>query len=65
MPNYLFDRRLKRDEMSGRSVKYSLDEIVTHRIVGLNLCGKIALPPTPGVLILFVRPRTLREKWDS
>ena len=64
MPDYLFDCRFKRDEMGGRSVKFSLDEIVTHGIVGVNLCGKIALPPTPGVLIPFDRPRTFREKWD-
>jgi hypothetical protein len=64
MPNYLFDCRFKRDEMGGRNVKYSLDEIITRGIVGVNLCGKITVPPTPGVLILFVRRRTFREKWD-
>jgi hypothetical protein len=64
MPNYLFDCRFKRDEMGGRNVKYSLDEIVTHGIVGVNFCGKITVPPTPGVLILFVRPRTFRERWN-
>ena len=61
LPNHLFECRFKRDEMGGRSVNYSLDEIVTHGIVGVNLCGKIALPPTPGALILFVRPKTFRE----
>ena len=61
IPNYLFDCRFKRDEMGGRSVKYSLDEIVTHGIVGVNLCEKIALPPTPEVLILFIRQEHFGE----
>jgi hypothetical protein len=64
MPNYLFDCRFELDGMGGRNVNYSFDEIVTHGVVGVNLCGKITVAPTPGVLIVFVRPRTFREKWD-
>lgn len=63
MPNYRFDCRFKADAMGGRSVKYSLNEIITKGIVGENLCGKISALPRPGVLTLFVRPRTFFEKW--
>jgi hypothetical protein len=46
----------------GDRITYSLDEILSKGIVGANVCGKTTASPTPGVLILFVRPTTSREK---
>jgi len=62
MPNFLFDCRAERDSIIGKSVKYPLDEILSKGIVGNNLCGTISMSPTPGVLVLFARPRTTKEK---
>lgn len=63
MPNYLFDCRFRRDEMGGSRVKYSVAEIASKGVVGENLCGRITASPMPGVLILFVRPRSFLELW--
>jgi hypothetical protein len=62
MPDLVFDCRSEKDSASGRLVKYSLDEIISKGIVGNNLCGTVAVSPTPGVLVLFARPRTSKEK---
>jgi hypothetical protein len=64
-PNYYFDCRFKRDQMGsgGLQVSYPLDEIISKGIVGENLCGKTRALPTPGVLVVCVRPRTFMEKW--
>lgn len=62
MPDLVFDCRSKQDSRIGRGLKYSLDEILSRGIVGDNLCGTIKASPTPGILILFVRPRTSKEK---
>lgn len=65
-PDFVFDCRLMRDSniLLARTLKYPLDEIVTKGIVGENLCGTATASPTPGELILFVRPRTSKEKHD-
>ena len=45
------------------TVKYSLEEIRRQGVAGDNLCGKLQVALTPGVLVLYVRPRTFLEKW--
>ena len=50
-----------RDFAGGYRIKYSLDEIAFKGIVSENLCGNIKASAEPGVLILFVRPRTFIE----
>lgn len=64
MPNVYADCRFRDDHMSGMKVKYSLDEIIDKGVVAKNLCGKNVASPIPGVLILYVRPRTFKEKWE-
>jgi hypothetical protein len=65
LPNMYFDCRYKRDQTNGGALQlsYSLDEIISTGIVGENLCGKARVSPTPGVLVLYVRPRTFIEAW--
>jgi hypothetical protein len=62
-PDIYFDCRFKHDQMGsgGLNVEYSLDEIVSKGAVGDNFCGKARVSPTPGVLTLYLRPRTLIE----
>lgn len=60
-PNTRFDCRSKHDFAAGYRIKYSLDEIASKGIVSENLCGKPSAPTQPGVLVLFVRPRTFIE----
>jgi len=64
-PDDYFDCRFKHDQMGpgGLELKYSLDEIVSKGIVGDNFCGKAHVSPTPGVLTLYLRPRTFMELW--
>jgi hypothetical protein len=64
LPNTYFDCRSKRDNTSFREVKYSLDEIISKGVVGENVCGKTRVSPTPGVLVMYVRPRTFIEGWN-
>ena len=47
---------------AGEPIKYSVAAIQTQGLVGDNLCGKFHAPASPGVLILYVRPWTAREK---
>jgi hypothetical protein len=47
--------------MAGRKVKYSIDQILELGIVTENACGKTRAKPIPGVLTLYVRPRTWEE----
>jgi hypothetical protein len=61
MPNLYADCRYKHDSTAGLGVKYSIEEILRTGIVSENFCGKHRLKPLPGVLILYVRPRTLFE----
>jgi hypothetical protein len=64
-PDYYFDCRFAHDQLGpgGLELKYSLDEIVSKGIVGENLCGKARVQSSPRVLTLYLRPRTLLEKW--
>ncbi len=57
LPNYYVDCRYKREE-------FSIDEIIAKGIVTGNLCGKAHIEPTPGVLVVYVRKMSFREKWD-
>jgi hypothetical protein len=45
-----------------RSENFSTKEIVQHGYVSPNTCGKAAVSPQPGKVMLFVRPLTWREK---
>jgi hypothetical protein len=62
-PDYYFDCRFKHDQMGlgGLESEYSLDEIISKGVVGNNFCGKPHVLATPGVLTLYLRPRTLIE----
>lgn len=64
-PDHYFDCRFKHDQAgpAGLELKYLLDEILSKGIVGGNLCGKASAQPTPGVLTLYLRPRTFIEDW--
>ena len=63
LPSTYADCRFKGDQMSGRLVRYSLAEIISKGVVGENLCGKTRVSPTPGVLVVYVRPRSFIEAW--
>lgn len=63
MPDWYADCRFKADSEAGMQVKYSLEEIIITGVVSENLCGKHRIAPIPGVLVLYVRPRTFMEKW--
>jgi hypothetical protein len=63
LPDFRFDCRSKNDFGEGVRIEYSLDEIFSKGVVSKNLCGKAASLPQPGVLAIFVRPRTFMEKW--
>jgi hypothetical protein len=60
-PGNYVDCRFKGYGMDGRSVRYSLEEITSQGVVSENVCGKTRVPPTPGVLVVYVRPLTLIE----
>jgi hypothetical protein len=62
-PDFRFDCRWKSDFGPAYIIEYSLDEILSTGVVGENLCGKAKSPRQPGVLIIFVRPRTFMQKW--
>jgi hypothetical protein len=63
LPNLYADCRIESGS-SDPAVKmaYPLETIFSHGLEGDNLCGKFHGKVSPGVLILYVRPRTLREK---
>ena len=63
-PDDYFDCRFKHDQMGlgGLNLEYSLDEIISKGVVGNNFCGKAHVSPTPGVLALYLRQRTLIER---
>jgi hypothetical protein len=62
--NYFVDCRGKTQREVPQNIKYSLDEILTTGMVSENDCGKSRVTPTPGVLILYLRPRTFIENWN-
>jgi hypothetical protein len=62
MFSYYMDCRSKGDMNVAGAVRYSLDEITSKGIVAENDCGKIHASPTPGVLVLYMRPMTFKER---
>jgi hypothetical protein len=63
--NYYVDCRPRgSDKQTPMNVSYSLDEIVATGIVTENDCGKYHVGPIPGVLVLYLRPMTFKEKWE-
>jgi len=61
LPNWYVDCRSSDDQLAGNKLKYSIGEILAVGIVAENVCGKPRAKPTPGVLTLYVRPRTWTE----
>jgi hypothetical protein len=61
LPNWYIDCRVSGDQMAGGKLKYSVDEILEVGIVTENVCGKPRAKPIPGVLTIYVRPRTWKE----
>lgn len=45
-----------------RSESFSTKEILDHGYASPNTCGKVAVSPQPGEVVLFVRPLTWSEK---
>jgi hypothetical protein len=61
-PNWYADCRFEGDVPSGGSaIEYSIGEIMAHGIVADNVCGSRHAKPTPGVIVLYLRHRTLKE----
>lgn len=63
--NYYRDCRYR--EGSGnviqvKDLKYPASEIVAKGIVTENFCGEYVATPTPGVLVIYLRPMTFSEK---
>jgi hypothetical protein len=63
LPDFRFDCRANRDFGRGDRIEYPLDEILSKGVISENLCGKPTSHRQPGVLVIFVRPRTLMEKF--
>jgi hypothetical protein len=63
MPNYNVDCRFAGDQNVGKGIRYSVEDIISKGMVGDNVCGTSHVLPTPGVLVLYVRPRTFKERW--
>jgi hypothetical protein len=61
LPNWYVDCRPMSDKMAGRKIEYPIDKIRETGIVAENVCGKVRAKPVPGVLTLYVRPRTWEE----
>ncbi len=45
-----------------KEIEFSTREVLEHGATSANTCGKVAVLPQPGEVIVFVRPRNLREK---
>lgn len=63
LSNWYADCRFEGDRDDGMHVNYSLDEVLRKGVVSENVCGKRSVEPIPGVLVLFVRPRTFWERF--
>ena len=61
LPNWYADCRYKEDVTTGSAAKYSIDEILEKGIVADNVCGHRHAKPEPGVIVFYVRHRTLME----
>ena len=55
-------RRVSKADRKKQLVGYSTQQILTQGIVSENGCSKRTLKPTPGELILFVRPQHWWER---
>ena len=62
LPDRYADCRFKKDALAGMDVKYSVDEALSQGIVSDNQCGKIHDRPSPGLLVIYVRPFSFMEK---
>ena len=62
LPNHYVDCRYSKESVGGLQVKIPLAEIISKGIVGHNFCGKQHAEPIPGLLIMYVRKRTLIEE---
>lgn len=61
LPNWYADCRFSGDADKGMELRYSLDDILETGVVGANVCGGVHTKPQPGVIIFYVRSRTLPE----
>jgi hypothetical protein len=61
LPNWYADCRYPGDVDNGMKVRYSVDDILETGVVGKNVCGVFHAKPKPGVIVLYVRHRTLLE----
>jgi hypothetical protein len=63
LSNWYADCRFEGDRDDGMHLNYSLEEVLLKGVVSDNLCGKRRVQPIPGVLVLYVRPRTFWERF--
>jgi hypothetical protein len=61
LPNWYADCRYHADEDTGMKVRYAFDEILESGVVGKNVCGWFHAKSQPGVIVFYVRHRTLLE----
>ena len=61
LPNWYADCRFSGDVEKGMKLPYSLDDILETGVVGGNVCGRVHAKRQPGVIIFYVRHRTLPE----
>lgn len=61
LSNWYADCRYHGDVQKGAEARYSLDDILETGVVGENVCGWFHAKPKPGVIVFYVRDRTLSE----
>ena len=61
LPNWYADCRFRGDVDKGRKFRYSLDDILETGVVGENVCGWVHAKRQPGVIVFYVRHRTVAE----
>lgn len=61
LSNWYADCRFDGDVQKGAEVRYPLDDILETGVVGENVCGWFHAKPKPGVIVFYVRDRTLPE----
>jgi hypothetical protein len=61
LTNFYIDCETYGDE-SGQSVSFSLDEITSKGTVAANRCGQDRRQPSPGILIVYRRKMTRKER---
>lgn len=62
-PNFGHECRWKDGLNTNPMLSYSIAEILHTGVVSQNLCGAVAVAPTPGVLVFYELPSTWRERW--